>query len=185
MCLFRPRVATPGTAPVSLSMSPMFRSLFVLMLTAPIAVAAQVRPATPASTPPRARIVGTVFDSAAAQWLGGATVQLVDAANPSQVRTAIAATNGRFVIDSISVGTYLIGFFHQRLDQLALDAPLFRVNITSSDELEVSMSIPSAETIITKRCGPGDPEQPTGLYIGSVRNAATNQPVTAARVRAQ
>ena len=185
MCLFRPRVATPGTAPVSLSMSPMFRSLFVLMLTAPIAVAAQVRPATPASTPPRARIVGTVFDSAAAQWLGGATVQLVDAANPSQVRTAIAATNGRFVIDSISVGIYLIGFFHQRLDQLALDAPLFRVNITSSEELEVSMSIPSAETIITKRCGPGDPEQPTGLYIGSVRNAATNQPVAAARVRAQ
>ena len=57
----------------------MFRSLFVLMLAAPSVVAAQVRPAPPAPTPARTQIVGTVFDSAATQWLAGATVQLVDA----------------------------------------------------------------------------------------------------------
>ena len=166
-------------------MSPMFRSLLVLTLAAPAALVAQARPATPAPPPRHARIVGTVFDSAATQWLSGATVQLVDAANPSNVRTAIAATNGRFTIDSVAVGTYLIGFFHQRLDQLALDAPLFRVNVTTPEELEVPMAVPSAETIITTRCGPGDPEQPMGLYLGFVRNAATNQSVPAARVRAQ
>jgi hypothetical protein len=166
----------------------MFRSLFVLMLATPAVLAAQVRSATPAPTPPpalRARIVGTVYDSAATQWLGGATVQLVDAANPSNVRTAITAANGRFTIDSVAVGTYLIGFFHQRLDQLAIEAPLFRVNITTPDTLEVPLTIQSAETIITKRCGPGDPEQPMGLYMGFVRTAATSQPVPAARVRAQ
>jgi hypothetical protein len=166
----------------------MFRSLFVLMLATPAVLAAQVRPATPAPTSPpalRARIAGTVYDSAATQWLGGATVQLVDAANPSNVRTAITAANGRFAIDSVAVGTYLIGFFHQRLDQLAMEAPLFRVSITTPDTLEVPLTIPSAETIITKRCGPGDPEQPMGLYMGFVRTAATSQPVPAARVRAQ
>jgi len=47
------------------------------------------------------------------------------------------------------------------------------------------LAIPSAETIITKRCGPSDPEQPMGLYLGFVRNAATNAQVPAARVRAQ
>jgi len=144
-----------------------------------------VRPAAPAPQPLRARIVGTVFDSAATQWLGGATVQLVDAANPSNVRTAVTTANGRFAIDSVAVGTYLIGYFHQRLDQLAIEAPLFRVNITSADELDVPMTIPSAETIITTRCGPGDPELPMGLYMGFVRAAATNQQVPAARVRAQ
>ncbi|QJR35734.1 carboxypeptidase-like regulatory domain-containing protein [Gemmatimonas groenlandica] len=163
----------------------MFRSLFVFILTAPALLAAQVRPATPAPQLIRARVVGTVFDSAATQWLGGATVQLVDASNPSNVRTAIAAANGRFAIDSVAVGTYLIGFFHQRLDQLGIEAPLFRVNITTPEELEVPMAIPSAESIITKRCGPGDPEQPMGLYMGFVRSAATNQQVPAARVRAQ
>ncbi|MEN9593138.1 MAG: hypothetical protein RJA21_1614, partial [Gemmatimonadota bacterium] len=81
-----------------------------------------VRPAAPAPQPLRARIVGTVFDSAATQWLGGATVQLVDAANPSNVRTAVTTANGRFAIDSVAVGTYLIGYFHQRLDQLAIEA---------------------------------------------------------------
>jgi hypothetical protein len=35
--------------------------------------------------------------------------------------------------------------------------------MTSPEELEVPMTIPSAETIITKRCGPGDPDQPMGL----------------------
>ncbi|WP_411279162.1 carboxypeptidase regulatory-like domain-containing protein [Gemmatimonas sp.] len=163
----------------------MFRTLLVLMMAAPSVVAAQVRAVTPAPLPLRARIVGTVFDSAATQWLGGATVQLVDAANPSKVRTAIATANGRFAIDSVAVGTYLIGFFHQRLDQLGIEAPLFRVNITTPEEIEVPMTIPSAESIITKRCGPGDPEQPMGLYLGFVRNAATNAQVPAARVRAQ
>ena len=163
----------------------MFRSLLVLMLATPVAMAAQVRPSAPASPAPRARIVGTVFDSAATQWLGGATVQLVDVANPANVRTAIAAANGRYVIDSIALGNYLIGFFHERLDRLALEAPLFRVNITTPEQLEVPMAIPSAETIIRKHCGPGDPEQPMGLYIGIVRSAATSQLVAAARVRAQ
>jgi hypothetical protein len=170
-------------------MSPMFRSLLVLLLAVPAVLAAQVRPPTPTPTPKpaplRARIVGTVYDSAATQWLGGATVQLVDAANPSNVRTAITAANGRFTIDSVALGTYLIGYFHQRLDQLAIEAPLFRVNITTPDTLEVPLTIPSAETIMTSRCGPGDPEQPMGLYMGYVRSAATSQQVPAARVRAQ
>ena len=86
----------------------MFRSLLVLLLATPAILAAQVRPATPTPTPKptplqRARIVGTVYDSAATQWLGGATVQLVDAANPSNVRTAITAANGRFAVDSVAV----------------------------------------------------------------------------------
>ena len=169
----------------------MVSTAFVLMMAVPAVLPAQVRPvvpvrpAAPAPQPLRARIVGTVFDSAATQWLGGATVQLVDAANPSNVRTAVTTANGRFAIDSVAVGTYLIGYFHQRLDQLAIEAPLFRVNITSADELDVPMTIPSAETIITTRCGPGDPELPMGLYMGFVRTAATNQQVPAARVRAQ
>jgi hypothetical protein len=168
----------------------MFRSLLAMMMAVPAVLAAQVRPAppapaAPAAVPVRARIVGTVFDSVATQWLRGATVQLVDAANPSNVRTAVASANGRFAMDSIAAGTYLIGFFHQRLDALALEAPLFRLTITTPDDLEVPMAIPSAETIITKRCGPGDPEQPMGLYMGFVRNAATGQQVPTARVRAQ
>ena len=163
----------------------MLRSLFVVLLAAPVVAAAQVRPATPAPQPVRARLVGSVFDSAATKWLGGATVQLVDAANPANVRTATTAPNGRFAIDSVATGTYLIGFFDQRLDQLAIEAPLFRVNITTSEELDVPMAIPSAETIITARCGPGDPDQPMGLYMGFVRSAATSELVPAARVRAQ
>ena len=146
---------------------------------------AAVSPALLPAQPVRTRIVGTVFDSVATQWLGGATVQLVDAANPANVRTAIATANGRFALDSVAAGTYLIGFFHQRLDQLGLEGPLFRVNVATAEPLEVPMATPSAETIITKRCGPGDPDEPTGLYMGFVRSARDQVLVPAARVRAQ
>jgi hypothetical protein len=153
-------------------------TLGVAVSTLPVAVLAQ-------ATPVRAKIVGTVFDSTDARWLNGATIQLMDAANPSSIRTATAASNGRFTIDSIAAGTYLIGFFHSRLDQLGLEGPLYRVSVTTADDIDVALATPSAETVIARQCGPSDPQDPTGLHLGYVRAAADNQPVAGARVRAQ
>lgn len=163
----------------------MYRCLVALMLWTPALLASQGRPTTATVPPVVAPLVGTVFDSVATKWLSGAAVQLVDATNPSKVRSVVTGANGRFAIDSVAAGTYLIGFFHERLDQLGIEPPLFRVDITTADELTVPMTIPSAETIITRRCGPADADGPAGLYLGFVRNAATNAVVPAARVRAQ
>lgn len=132
-----------------------------------------------------ARVSGVAFDSVGMQPLGGAMIQLVSADNPSLVRSATADARGVYAIDSVSAGTYLLGFFHARLDSLHMQAPLLRVDVQTAGEIRAPIAIPSAATLIARICGPGENGRAVTLFMGRVRSARGEVLSAPARIRAQ
>ena len=134
---------------------------------------------------PSARIFGTALDSTTMRPLVGAFIQLVAADNPSNLRSAVTDANGAYVIDSVRVGTYLLGFLHPRLDSLQLEAPLLRVDVRTDGEIRAPVTIPSTRTIVTRLCGPLAVQDSLGVFLGVVRPTRGRSLPSAARVRAQ
>lgn len=135
--------------------------------------------------PVRTKVTGEVIDSTAGRPLAGATVQLVDAAQPGRILAARTNDRGTFLFDSVPAGVYLAGFLHPRLDSLGIESSLLRVEVSSAELVRIPLGTPSVGTLITARCGGTTPELQSGLFFGTVRLASTGQPATASRVRAQ
>ena len=150
------------------------------LLLAPYAIRAQTSAPAPA---PTTRVYGLVFDSLAMRPLTGALVQLVVATDPSQVRTVTADERGAFAFDDIPKGAYLLGFFHPRLDSLALDTPLLRVDVRAPCALRASLGIPSSSTMVARNCGPNAAKDSLGLFQGRVRQASGGLLAGVGRVR--
>ncbi len=129
------------------------------------------------------RVFGVVFDSLARRPLSGATVQLVVAADPSRVRTATANQNGEYFFNGVPIGSYILGFFHPRLDSLGINAPLLRVDVRSPGELRAPLGIPSTVSVIGSICGPNSAADSTGLFQGRVRKASGEPLTEPGRVR--
>jgi len=134
---------------------------------------------------PMARIVGTVLDSITMRPLVGAMVQLVAGDDPSRIRSVTSNDRGAFTIDSVRVGTYLLGFFHQRLDSLGMETPLIRVDVRESGEIRAPIGTPSAGALIAKACGANAPGAATSLFMGFIRSSRGETLAAPARVRAQ
>ena len=133
-------------------------------------VAGAQSPAPPPAA--RARVQGIVFDSTTMRPLTGAIVQLVLASDPSRVRSVTTSDDGAFRFDTVSVGSWLLGFFHARLDSVAFDAPMLRVDVRDSSEIRAPLVIPSQRSIVARVCGPGAARDSTGLFAGAVRSAS-------------
>lgn len=180
----------------------LFRLLPALLL--PMAAAAQTRqpprrpapapkpataPAPKAATPvlkiPMARITGEVFDSIAAAPLVNATVQWVAADNPSQVRSVQTDSAGQFLLDSMRVGSYLVGVIHEQLERLGLDNRVIQVNIEGSGDVSVSLGLPSAATMLRSVCGTAGEGMDRGAFMGLVRTSRGTPLEGNARVRVQ
>ena len=169
-------VRTPATAPTKLP--------------APASTASTAAPATtPATTPAApaqmARIFGIAYDSVAMRPLVGAMIQLVDGSDPTRIRSAETDAHGDYAIDSVRVGTYLLGFFHPRVDELAVETPLVRIDVRTVGEIRAHVAIPSARTISARVCGPAATRDSVGLFMGVVRSAHGAALSAPARVRAQ
>ena len=134
---------------------------------------------------PTAKVSGIVFDSVAMRPLPNAVVQIVSVNDPSRIRKATANAGGEFVVDSLPLGAYVLGFLHDRLDVLGIESALQRVDIQTSDDIEARLVIPSAGTLITRRCGNAPFGQAPSMYIGVVRPTRTSMLSVRARVRAQ
>jgi hypothetical protein len=159
-------------------------------MTCPAALFAQGggRGAAPPRTPlatPMAHIVGSAFDSVAMRPLDGALIQLVSASDPTQLKSATANARGAFTIDSVRVGTYLLGFLHPKLDSLGIEAPLLRVDVQTSGEILAAVAIPSSNTLIARACGPTAASEAVTLFTGTVRTANGAPLAAPARVRTQ
>ncbi len=140
---------------------------------------------TPATVTPTARMRGVVFDSVAMQPLSGAVVQVVSTGDPSRIRSATSNAVGEFLVDSLPRGAYVLGFLHDRLDVLGIESALHRVDVQTSDDIEVRLVIPSAATLVTHRCGNAPLGQAPSMFIGVVRPTRTITLSARARVRAQ
>ncbi len=115
-------------------------------------------------------IQGIVYDSVAGRPLSGASVQLaaVDGVNAPMIVSSDSA--GRFVFIGVSVGRYVLGFYHDALTTLGLDAPTRGVVVSADTDVKADLAIPSSETIRRLRCGESSPFA-SGMLVGFVRNA--------------
>ncbi len=131
------------------------------------------------------RVSGLAYDSTARRPLAGALIQLVAPDNPNRTRSATASADGLWVIDSVPLGTYLLGMLHPRLDALNVESPLIRVDARTNEEINATIAIPSAFTLISRACGPTVAGDSLGLFTGVVRSARGTPLAGPARIRTQ
>lgn len=138
-----------------------------------------------AATQKFANVRGTVFDSLALSPLPSATVQFVAATDPSRIRSTQSDSLGQYRIDSLPTGIYLIGFIHDRVDQLGLDGAAMQVNIPEPGEVELQLSLPSHRIYAALKCTEAANDAVPGLFVGRVRTADGSSLEGVARVRVQ
>lgn len=142
-------------------------------------------PKSPMRHQAHARVIGVVFDSVRMRPLGDALVQLVALNDSNRIRSVRADSAGGYAIDSVPMGVYMLGFLHDRLDSLQLESSLHRIEVQLAGDVRVPLAIPSAGTVITRRCGPTPRGRLPTMFMGTVRSAQTSEPASGARVRAQ
>lgn len=122
----------------------------------------------------RASVVGSVHDSLGRKPLAGAIIQVaqLDGANPHN-HTARADSLGRFRVDSVASGKYMVGFFHPLLDSLGIEPPVRELTVGRDGTFRTDLAIPSAESFRRSICGgpKSRPKSPSALLVGIVRNA--------------
>ena len=131
------------------------------------APAPAARPAAAADTGLTA-IVGVVFDSVAVEPLRQAFVQVVRRDDPTVARGTTSDSAGRFRLDSVPAGEYVIGFQHPRLDELLLESPLLGIRVGGAPTQEVFLGIPGAGSLARSFCPGADT---TAALVGRVRDA--------------
>ena len=136
----------------------------------------------PAQTPPapktgKASIVGIAIDSLNAEYLAGAEV-VVQGANVSKFTDSL----GRFRIDSLTPGTYQVGIFHPLLDTLGISLATRPFHVGADSASLVTLSVPSASTIIARSCTARPRSQGNSAVIGQVVDPETLLPVQGADV---
>jgi hypothetical protein len=131
---------------------------------------------------PRSHVVrGVLFDSVSNAPLAGAEVHLTwrdSAGVPHRTRTDF---EGRYAFRGIPHGRYAVGFYHESLDVLGLEAPVQGVDLDADSIVQMNMSIPSGGVVRMLRCRPrGSGEDGTPLLAGIVRSGAGRRPVDGA-----
>jgi hypothetical protein len=138
---------------------------------------------SPAPAPLRvAAVAGIVFDSLAMRGLAGATVQLVTAGEQATSRSTKSDATGHFEFIDVPIGSYLIGFFHPKLDSLGLTSETKRLDLRVDQPLQTQLSVPSGRTLARTVCGASFVTEESGLLMGYVRGADQSMPRADAKV---
>ena len=145
----------------------------VLFLAAPLAAQ---------NPPPRHVVHGVVFDSVAQAPLAGAVVQIAPRDATGPLYSATTDSSGHFRIADLPAGQFLIGFYHDALTALGLDAPLRAFDLAADTSVTIDLGVPSGAVVHALRCGGDSPTSRDGLLAGFVRNAADNTALTGATV---
>ncbi|HEX4932427.1 MAG TPA: carboxypeptidase regulatory-like domain-containing protein [Gemmatimonadaceae bacterium] len=129
------------------------------------------------------QVLGTAFDSIAMRPLGGARIRVVNAADPVRVRQAIADSAGLFRVDSLEGGRWFATMMSPTLDSLDVEATIARIDVQEAGVLAITLTTPSARTLIVNRCGTIADD--LGLFYGTVRSATDESPLAQARLVAE
>jgi len=123
-------------------------------------------------------VSGIVYDSLLTNApLAGAEVTLSGVS-----QRIVTDARGRFSIDSVPVGPHEITFSSARLDSLGIGIPIWPIEVTAKGLPRLVLATPSAAMVHRKVCKTTDTT--TALVVGSMRDAATGQPLVGARVSA-
>lgn len=119
-----------------------------------VAAAGAASAQTPAQRSTAATVSGFVRDSIVHTPLAGAMVQLVASAGQGQAaRSAVADSAGRYRIDSVPDGRYMLGFFHPMLDSLGIESPVREITVAGGTSLRVDLATPAPQQIRGAVCG--------------------------------
>lgn len=127
-------------------------------------------------------VSGTVIDSLSDRGLGGALVQIVADSNGAIPRTVIADSAGRYRIEAVNPGRYLVGFLHPLLDSLTLEPIIKRIDVIGDGLLHLDLALPSPQRLRAVFCGPRTTANAGAAFVGVVRDPRNGQPVAAASV---
>jgi len=160
------------------SLSTRLPTLRALVLVALAAIAA---PLGAQSAP--GRLEGSVTDSVHMRGLVGANV-LAIRVDPQPSHSAGSATDarGRYRIDSLPAGRYMVEFTSAMLDSLEITLPPREVTIEPGRAARADFALPSGRTLRAAAC-PGVPlATGKGAIVGRVVDADTDAPLAGARV---
>lgn len=134
-----------------------------------------------AQTAQRGRIEGTVVDSVHTRPLAGARVVALGAdGRPESRGTATTDSIGRFHVDSLPVGRYLVGFESPLLDSLEITVAPREVAVSKGATAQVELALPSAAKLRSAVCSGATIAGDKGVLYGHVVDATTEAPLAGA-----
>ena len=142
-------------------------------------------PQLPSRRQPQAGVKGTVTDSIRNTPLAGATVvasRTSVVGDTAADATATTDVRGRFVINTLRPGVYLVTVEHPWLDSTGLGVPARTVTVMSQQTATVNLAVPSGETIRAVFCPISARDSTLGLVAGYVTDVNSDHPVAGARV---
>lgn len=166
----------------------MIRSNLAVALTCALAFVTgasglRAQTATPRASP-TGRLQGVVWDSTRTAPLAGGIVQMVRPDGLSAPRATQTDSVGRFRVDSLLPGVWVVGVLHPRLDTLALDELMQPVDVQGRGTTQLAMAVPSAFTLSRQICR-SDPADSTGYLTGQLRRADGNRATISGVVRVE
>jgi hypothetical protein len=132
---------------------------------------------------PIGRLEGTVKGTLASRPLGGTQVLLVRLESDTSVAvSARVDARGRFHVDSLPIGHYLVQVSHPTLDSLDMALPSERLVISDGRTTRSDVTLPSGAVLRDMVC-PGVALGPDkGVLAGRVVDADTDAPMASAKV---
>ncbi len=125
---------------------------------------------------PAAIIHGTVFDSIAGRPLSGASVEVAAVRSAHAPWTTTTDSAGQYRVSGLPAGQYTVGFYHEALTTLGLDAVTRTIDLAADTDARVDLAIPSSEMVRALRCGKSD-DYAQGMLVGFVRDAENHAPI--------
>jgi hypothetical protein len=131
---------------------------------------------------PRTTVSGIVHDSIGRKPLAGSVVQLVASDTPTPLaRTAMADSLGRFTLDDVPAGRYMLGFFHPMLDSLGVEPPVRELTVVGGQPVRADLAIPSPARLRAAICGARGADS-GAVVVGVVRDARDGAPASGVAV---
>jgi hypothetical protein len=131
------------------------------------------------------RVVGSVFDSVSRSPLARAVVEIAPRDSGGGLFGAITDSVGRFHIDGLPRGRYIMGFRHDALNALGLDVPLRMFEMPAETTLVLDLAIPSGGVVRALRCGGDSSVGEYGMLGGFVRDLIEGTLLARATVTAE
>ena len=144
-----------------------------------LALAAAAIPLRAQST---GRIEGVVTDSAHARWPEGASVLAIRTEPPEHSGGADVDNRGRYRIDSLPVGRYMVELSSPFLDSLEITLPARDITVQAGRATKLDFAFPSGRTLRAGACPGLALAAGSGALLGRVVDADTDAPLADARV---
>ena len=136
-------------------------------------------------SPAPGNLRGLVYDSVRARPLALATVQLVNERDRGMTRAAATDRLGRFSVDSLEPGVWIVGAQHPWLDSIAVDQLGVLVEVKANSTSRASLAVPSVRTLVSRVCGEVAADDSSGYVHGVLRRTSGVEDSTPGTVRLQ